>query len=166
MLTTLRKATLADVEYMVKIYNDSIKNRISTADTKPVCVKSKKDEFKKVDMKRYPIWVSEYHEKIISFIAFKPFYGRDGYDKTCEISIYIDSNFQGQKLGQKFLSQVLEKVPEYGFENVLAFIFKDNLASVKLFKKFGFKEWGNLPKVACIDETEKDLLILGFRIER
>lgn len=162
----LREARLADVEHMVKIYNDSVKNRISTADTKPISVKIKKDEFKKVDLKRYPVWAVEYHEKIISFVACKPFYGRDGYDKTCEISIYIDSNFQGQKLGQKFLCQALDKIPKYGFKNILAFIFKDNLASVKLFKKFGFKEWGNLPEVACIDGEDKDLLILGYKIDR
>lgn len=165
MKSELKEAKLSDIASIVKIYNDSIKSRISTADTKPVSEEEKRLEFKNTDTKRYPIWVVEYHEKVIAFIAFKPFYGRDGYQKTCEISIYIDRNFQGQKLGQKFLASAIERLPKYGFVNALAFIFKDNLASVKLFKKLGFKEWGNLPQVASIDDIQKDLLILGYRVE-
>ena len=35
----------------------------------------------------------------------------------------------------------------------------------QIFKKLGFKEWGNLNRVANIEGIDKDLLILGLRIQ-
>lgn len=165
MRGVLRVAKKEDIPQMVAIYNDAILSKISTADISLVDEKDQLKEFLRHDKKRYPIWVNEYHQKVIAFLGLKPFYGRAGYDKTCEVGIYIDKNFQGKKLGQKFLCEAITKSKELGFQNLLAFIFKDNLVSIKLFKKFGFKEWGNLPGVACIEGVEKDLVILGLRHE-
>jgi len=50
-------------------------------------------------------------------------------------------------------------------KTLLALIFADNLASQKLFKKLGFKEWGNLNGIANIEGVDKDLLLLGLRIK-
>lgn len=165
MRGVLREAVREDVPQMTAIYNDAILSRISTADVEPISEKESLENFLKHDKKRYPVWVNEYHGKIIAYLGLKPFYGRAGYDKSCEVSVYIDKNFQGQKLGQKFLLEIITRSRKLGFKNLLAFIFKDNVASVKLFKKFGFKEWGRLPQVACIDDMEKDLVILGLKHE-
>jgi phosphinothricin acetyltransferase len=48
---------------------------------------------------------------------------------------------------------------------ILALIFSENTPSLKLFKKLGFKEWGNLNRIATIEGMDKDLLILGHRIQ-
>ncbi len=34
-----------------------------------------------------------------------------------------------------------------------------------LFRSFGFDEWGALPRVAVLDGVERDLIILGRRLE-
>jgi len=163
MIASYREAVFEDLPQIVKIYNTTVATGISTADTKEVSVKSRHAWFY-THTKERPIWVKEYHGKIIAWMSFQPFYGRPAYGQTVEISIYIDPNFRGKKLGQQFLGEALEKAPQLGIKNVLAFIFKDNDASLKLFKKFGFKEWGNLPGVAVIENQEKDLLILGLKI--
>lgn len=165
MIDNLREATLDDVEDITRIYNDAVKSRIATADTEPISVKQKRDEFIQCNMSKYPLWVREYKGKIIAFLCFKPFNERKGYQQTAEVSIYLDKNFQGQKLGQQFLDEAINKAPDFGYENLLAFIFSDNAPSIKLFKKFGFREWGKFPKVAKIDGENKDLLILGRSLE-
>jgi len=45
-------------------------------------------------------------------------------------------------------------------------IFSHNIPSIKLFKSFGFKEWGILPDVAIMDGKEYSLSILGKRINK
>ena len=165
MIHSSRNATIEDLEEIVKIYNTTVATGISTADTEEVSVESKVEWFRLHDEKRYPIWVKEYHGKIIAWLSFQPFYGRPAYAKTAEISIYLDPNFRGQKLGQQFLKEAIYRAPELGLKHILAFIFGDNTASLKLFKKYGFKEWGCFPKVAEIENNEKDLLILGRHIE-
>ncbi|MFP3273120.1 MAG: N-acetyltransferase, partial [Paraburkholderia sp.] len=48
---------------------------------------------------------------------------------------------------------------------VLGFIFGHNEASLRLCRGFGFADWGALPRVAVLDGVERDLLILGRRLD-
>ncbi len=113
----------------------------------------------------HPILVKEYHGRIIAWISLQPFYANlYAYRFSARINIYIDKNFQGKKLGQQFLSEAIEEARSLGIKTVLALIFADNPASLKLFKKIGFKEWGNLNRIANVDGEDKDLLVLGQRI--
>jgi L-amino acid N-acyltransferase YncA len=46
----------------------------------------------------------------------------------------------------------------------MAFIFAHNIPSIKLFKKFGFQQWGYLPGVAQLDGKQQDLAIFGLHL--
>lgn len=165
MLNELRRATLDDLPEIIKIYNEAIKDGISTADSKVVSVEDKLEWFQAHSEKR-PLLVKEYHGRIIAWISIQPFYANLlAYVHTARINIYIDKNFQGKKLGQQFLQEAIEEVKSYDIKTLLALIFAENLPSLKLFKKIGFKEWGNLNRIAKIDGNDKDLLILGLRIQ-
>jgi phosphinothricin acetyltransferase len=48
---------------------------------------------------------------------------------------------------------------------LLGFIFGHNEPSLKLFFKFKFEKWAHFPRVANMDGVERDLIILGLRIE-
>ena len=63
-----------------------------------------------------------------------------------------------------FLNEAMDEAKSLVIKTLLALIFADNPASLKLFKKIGFKEWGNLSRIANIEGIDKDLLILGQRI--
>lgn len=163
MIDFYREATKDDLAQIVKIYNLAVSSGISTADTDEVSIESKQQWFDSHTKKR-PILVKEYHGKIIAWISFDPFYGKPAYDKTAEISIYIDPNFRGKKLGQQFLEQAIKLAPSFGISTLLALVFRKNSASLKLFKKFYFKEWGTLPGVATIESVDLDVVILGLKI--
>ncbi len=164
MLNELRKATLDDLPEIIKIYNEAISDGISTADSKIVSVEDKLQWFE-AHTPDYPILVKEYHGRIIAWISLQPFYANlFAYRYSARINIYIDKNFQGKKLGQQFLNEAIEEAKNLGIKTLLALIFADNPASLKLFKKIGFKEWGNLSRIATIDGIDKDLLLLGQRI--
>lgn len=165
MLNELRRATIEDLPEIIKIYNEAIKDGISTADSKIVTVEEKLEWFNTHNAQR-PLLVKEYHGRIIAWISIQPFYANLlAYKDTARINIYIDKNFQGKKLGQQFLSEAIELAENIGIKTLLALIFAENIPSLKLFKKIGFKEWGNLSRVATIEGTDKDLLILGSRIQ-
>jgi len=163
MIETFRNATIEDLPQIVKIYNRAIEDGISTADSETVTADEKIDWFRAHDKEKRPILVKEYHGKVIAWISLQPFYPHLAYEKSARINIYVDSNFRGKKLGQMFLREIIDMADEYNIENFLALIFADNPASLKLFKKLGFKEWGNLPSVAKIHDEDKDLLILGLK---
>ncbi len=50
-------------------------------------------------------------------------------------------------------------------KTLLGFIFGHNTASLALFARFGFARWGELPRVAALDGIERDLVIVGLRID-
>jgi len=164
MLHELRTANVEDLPEIIKIYNEAISDGISTADSKMVSVEDKREWFD-AHSSGHPILVKEYHGRIIAWISLQPFYANlYAYRFSARINIYIDKNFQGKKLGQQFLSEAIEEARSLGIKTVLALIFADNPASLKLFKKIGFKEWGNLNRIANVDGEDKDLLVLGQRI--
>lgn len=165
MLQTLREATIDDLAEIIKIYNEAIKDGISTADSKTVGIDEKLEWFYAHTEQR-PMLVKEYCGRIIAWISIQPFYANLlAYQDTARINIYIDKNFQGKKLGQQFLGEAIERAKSIGIKTLLALIFSENIASLTLFKKIGFKEWGNLSRIATIDGIDKDLLILGQRIQ-
>jgi phosphinothricin acetyltransferase len=48
---------------------------------------------------------------------------------------------------------------------LLAFIFSHNLPSIKLFNRFDYKVWGELPEIAIMDDKAYGLTILGKHLQ-
>ena len=165
MIESYRNATIEDLPQIVKIYNKAIEDGISTSDSVAVTTDEKLEWFRAHDEETRPILVKEYHGKVIAWVSLQPLYPHLAYESSVRINVYIDSNFRGKKLGQMFLKEVLEMAEEYNIENFLALTFANNTASLKLFKKLGFKEWGHFPNIAKVQNTHKDLLVLGLNVK-
>ncbi len=164
MIGPFRNASIEDLPQIVNIYNRAIIEGTSTTDSKPVTADERVDWFREHDKKKRPILVKEYHGKIVAWVSIQPFYPHAAYKNSARINIYIDTNFRGKKLGQMFLQEVIDMSKTYEIENFLALIFADNLGSIKLFKKLGFKEWGRLLSIAKVQDEKKDLIVLGLNI--
>ncbi|WP_413378859.1 N-acetyltransferase family protein [Alkalihalobacillus sp. 1P02AB] len=158
-------ATRADLETIVDIYNSTISSRMVTADLNPVSVESKVDWFEEHNPKTRPLWVIKDNDKICGWVSFQSFYGRPAYQKTAEISIYLDPDYRGHGLGKLALQYAIEAAPTLQIQTILGFIFGHNEPSLNLFKRFGFEQWADLPKVAELDGIERDLIILGKRLQ-
>ena len=164
MNLTFRDATLADLPTIVAIYNSTVPSRLVTADLEPVSVDSRRAWFDAHVPARRPLWMVENEGQMVGWLSFSDFYGRPAYLATAEISIYLDENARGQGFGAAMLAQALEHAPGLGIQSALGFIFGHNEPSLKLFRRFGFHEWGVLPRVANLDGVERDLVILGLRL--
>ncbi len=163
---TFRDATLDDLPKIVEIYNSTVASRLVTADLEAVSVESKLDWFYQHTAETRPLWmVEDVQKNTIGWVSFQDFYGRPAYQQTAEISIYIDEKYRGQGFGRQILQLSLGKCPALGIENLLAFIFAHNLASLTLFEKFGFELWANLKNIADLDGEKQSLIILGKTIK-
>ncbi|MBO9600365.1 MAG: N-acetyltransferase, partial [Cohnella sp.] len=151
---TITDAVLDDLERIVDIYNSTIPSRMVTADLEPVTVSSRVEWFEIHNPRSRPLWVMRNAGEIVAWLSFQSFYGRPAYDATAELSIYIAEEARGQGVGSAFLKYAIEQCPSLGIENIVGFVFAHNAPSVALLKKFGFKEWGLLPKVAVLDGVE------------
>jgi phosphinothricin acetyltransferase len=63
------------------------------------------------------------------------------------------------------VGHALRRSPALGLTTLLGFVFGHNAASLALFAGFGFARWGHLPRIAVLDGIERDLVIVGRRID-
>ena len=165
MTLQYRDATLDDLPAIVAIYNSTVPSRRVTADLEPVSIASRRAWFDAHGPEKRPLWVVEDQGRVIAWLSFSDFYGRPAYQRTAEVSIYLDEAARCKGLGKKLLAASLEAAPKLGIDTVLGFVFGHNEPSVRLFESFGFTVWGTLPRVAVLDGVERDLVILGKRLD-
>ena len=161
----VRDAIEIDLEAIVAIYNASIPGRMATADTEPVSVDSRRGWLRDRDFLHYPLWVMEREDRIVGWLSFSRFYGRPAYAATAEVSIYVNPAVRRAGIATQLMEHALSQAPRLGLATFLGFIFAHNEPSVSLCQKFGFEQWGRLPRVAILDGIERDLLILGRRVD-
>lgn len=165
MSLAYRDATLDDLPAIVAIYNSTVPSRQVTADLEPVSVESRLAWFRAHGPATRPLWVVEEGGRVIAWLSFSDFYGRPAYRHTSEVSIYLDEAARGKGLGRLLLTAALEAAPGLDIHTVLGFVFGHNAPSMRLFERFGFTAWGTLPRVAVLDGVERDLVILGKRLD-
>ncbi|QIN85241.1 GNAT family N-acetyltransferase [Rubrobacter tropicus] len=162
----IRDATAGDLPAIVEIYNSTIPSRIVSADTEPISVEDRVAWFRAHDPSRRPLWVMEDEGEIVGWLSLGDFYdGRPAYHATAEVGIYVAQKRRGEGLGRRLVEEALSRAPGLGIKTLTAGIFAHNEASVALFEGFGFEAWARFPRVADLDGIERDLLVLGLRVD-
>ena len=160
----IRHALEADLPAIVAIYNAAIPGRLATADTAAVSVDSRREWFTAFDPASRPLWVAEHGGQVAGWLGLRSFYGRPAYHRTVEAAVYVAPDMQRRGIAGALLSHALAAAPSLGVSTLVAFVFGHNDASLALFHRAGFADWGTLPRVAELDGVERDLVILGKRL--
>lgn len=164
----VRDARRADLPAIVAIYNAAIPGRLATADTEPVTVESRTPWYEQHGQHgpaAHPLWVADVDGAIAGWLSFSTFYGRPAYRATAELSVYVAPTHQRRGIARRLVADALERAPGLGLATLLGFVFGHNAPSLALFTGFGFARWGQLPRVAVLDGVERDLVILGRRVD-
>ena len=162
---TIRDADPADLPAIVAIYNAAIPGRLATADTEPISVASRAAWLAAHGPDTYPLWVLDADGALGGWLSFQPFYGRPAYRATAELSVYVATTHQRHGVGRRLVGHAIGRSSALGFTTLLGFVFGHNQPSLALFGGFGFMRFGELPRVAVLDGIERDLVILGRRVE-
>ena len=162
----IRDAVAEDLPAIVEIYNSTIPSRVVSADTEPVSVEQRSSWFDEHEPSRRPIWVMESGEGIIGWLSLSDFYdGRPAYHATAEIGVYVREDHRGEGIGRRLVEEAIRRGPELGLNTLTAGVFAHNEASVGLFEKMGFRKWAHFPNVAELDGVERNLVVLGLRLD-
>ena len=159
-------ADSADLEAIVAIYNQNIEAKTATADLKPVAVHARQAWFDShmTDPNR-PIYVIKNDlGEMMAWGSFSNLYERPAYHISSEISIYVSRDFQRQGLARQLIDWMLVQAPKLGIQNVVALVFAHNEASLALFERLGFVQWGVMPQVCDMDGFTADVVMLGKAI--
>jgi phosphinothricin acetyltransferase len=160
----IRDAVEADLPAIVEIYNAAIRGRISTAQLDPVSAAERLPWFREHSSESHPLWVAEIDGTIAGWLSFHPFITRCAYRGTAEISVYVNEKFRRVGIGRVLVERAVAHSPHLEISALVGCIFGHNAPSLRLFERLGFERWGFLPRIARVDDMERDLVIVGRHI--
>lgn len=135
----IRWSELKDLERMVEIYNYEIVHGTASFAIPTTTVERRKKWFEEHDRDIHPLIVAEEDGKVIGYASLSAYRSEEAYDATAELSIYIDSDYRGRRVGEALVTNLLKLARDKGrIHAVLSVITGDNQASIRLHEKLGF----------------------------
>jgi phosphinothricin acetyltransferase len=103
-------------------------------------------------------------DNILGFGALSTTSSRCVYAGVAEVSLYIANNYKGQGIGTVLLRDLINVSEKNGFWTLQSGIIRNNISSIELHKKCGFREIGIREKVAKMnDENWLDVVLMERR---
>ncbi len=163
----IRIATTDDLAQIVAIYNQAVLRGNCTADTETLEPKERHDWFTEHTPDQYPIAVicDKRQRKVLGWYSLSAHRkGRKALANVAEISYYVDSEQQGNGIGNMLMRHALDTAAECGLHNLFAILLDTNTVSIALLEKYGFKQWGHLPDIAEFPDKVCGQYIYGRRV--
>jgi L-amino acid N-acyltransferase YncA len=155
----IRRATIADMEPILTIYNQGIEDRIATLETEAKDLAYMNSWFMDRE-ERYSVFVAEQEEQVVGWASINPYSHRCAYRGVGDISVYIHRAFRGKGIGQKLLDALENAAVENGFYKLVLFTFPFNGLGQGLYRKAGFREVGTFYNQGMLDGEFVDVMAM------
>ena len=156
MTLAARTAVPGDAGPIARIYNEGIRERTATFETRP---RSAEEILKWFDGV-HPIIVVESDGEVVAFAATSQYRLRECYAGVAECSVYVTASHRLQGAGRLALDALIEAAGAAGFWKLLSRIFVDNAASRALIARSGFREVGVYERHGRLDGVWRDVVIV------
>ncbi|TGV01787.1 GNAT family N-acetyltransferase [Flavivirga rizhaonensis] len=146
MEIVVRPLTKSDWNSVSKIYQEGINTGIATFETKV-------PNWQQWDAKYVSVCrlVALVKTSVVGFAVLSPVSKRHVYKGVAEVSVYVSKAFKGNHIGETLLKKLIEESEASGFWTLQASIFSENIASINLHLKCGFRVIGIREKVGQLN---------------
>jgi L-amino acid N-acyltransferase YncA len=103
------------------------------------------------------------NNKISGWAGLSAVSSRDVYSGVAEVSVYVAEHAQGKGVGHKLLSQLILASENNNIWMLQAGIFPENIGSIALHKKNGFRQLGVREKVGKMNGVWRDSVFMERR---
>ena len=159
MALSVRLAGAADAPAIARIYNEGIEDRIATFETEPRTADQLASAMvEKGD--RYPTIVVVRDGEVVAWASAGPYRNRPAYAGVAEHSVYVARSARGAGIGRAALDGLCRAYAERGFWKVVSRIFPENVASLALHARCGFREVGVYKRHGRLDGEWRDCVIV------
>lgn len=100
---------------------------------------------------------------LCGWAALSPVSSRPAYAGVAELSIYVGGFARGQGVGTALVHALIEASERAGLWTLQGAIFPENLASLALLKRNGFREVGRRERIARRDGAWRDTILVERR---
>jgi phosphinothricin acetyltransferase len=156
---TTRRATAADAAAIARIYNEGIADRIATFETEPRTVEQIAAQLRDRG-DRFPTIVAEHDGQVIAWASAGPYRSRPAYAGVAEHSVYVGRAARGKGAGRVVLEALCRAYAERGFWKLVSRIFPENVASLVLHERCGFRVVGVYRRHGQLDGAWRDCVIV------
>jgi L-amino acid N-acyltransferase YncA len=108
--------------------------------------------------------VAEEDGKVVGWAALSPVSRRACYAGVAEESVYVAERARGRGVGSALLARLLADADDAGFWTIQTSIFPENAASIALHTRRGFRVVGTRERIARLDGTWRDTVLLERRV--
>jgi phosphinothricin acetyltransferase len=102
-------------------------------------------------------------ERVNGWAALSLVSKRQVYRGVAELTVYVAESARGQGIGRALLEALIEESERNGIWTLQASIFPENLASIKLHRRCGFREVGRRERIAMLHGVWRDTLLFERR---
>ncbi len=148
MAASVRPAVEADIPAIARIYAHHVLHGTGTFEAEPPDDAEVARRWSDVIAKRLPWLVAEDAGEVVGYAYASAYRKRIGYRFTVEDSVYVRADWMGAGIGRMLLPALIAEAEALGKRQMIAVIGdSENLASVALHQRFGFREVGVLKAV-------------------
>jgi len=102
-------------------------------------------------------------ETVLGWAALSPVSKRHVYRGVAEVTVYVSERARGQGIGRALLEALIKESEKNGLWTLQASIFPENVVSVQLHLRCGFREVGRRERVAMLNGVWRDTLLFERR---
>ncbi len=103
------------------------------------------------------------NHKLVGWAALCPVSSRCVYEGVAELSVYVAHDYRGQGVGKMLLQNLIIESEKCGIWTLQAGIFPENIVSIELHRKSGFRVVGYRDKIGKMGKYWRDVVLLERR---
>ena len=111
-------------------------------------------------------FVARVNEGIGGWAALKPVSSRHAYRGVMEVSVYVTARARGCRLGRALLEALVDASEQNGIWTLQAGVLAENLASLELHRRCGFREVGRRERIGRLKDAWRDVVLMERRSKR
>lgn len=151
--------TARHADDVIRIYQLGIDGRLATFETEaPTWA-----EFDASRLSGHRFVALDDDDVVLGWIAVTPVSSRRVYAGVVEHSVYVDPRARGRGVGRALLETLIASTEAAGIWTIQSGVFPENVASLALHRRLGFREVGVRQRVAQLDGRWRDVVLLERR---
>ncbi len=150
--------TPADAEIVLGIYRQGIATGDATFETEVPAW----EEWDRTHLVHSRI-VAEMDSRVVGWAALSPVSDRCVYGGVAEVSVYVASGARGKGIGLALLDALVTSSESEGIWTLQAGLFPENVASVRIQERMGFRVVGVRERLGQLAGVWRDVLLMERR---
>lgn len=158
-LPWVRRAGIADVVAITRIYNQGIEDRIATLDESPH-TEDERATWLTGRQTRYPVLVAVTSGQVGGWASLNPFNVREAYRHVADLSVYVARDLRGKGVGTLLLAELVRRAKTLGYHKLVLTAFPFNASGMALYARMGFQVVGVLHEQGQLDGRWVDTVMM------